>query len=504
MIGDTPDVQLPGGVRRALEAMRCNPERNWTVAGLAAVAGLSGRTLQRQFRTFLGKSPRCLLRDIRFACARRQLLQAPGETRVMDVAMNCGLPHFGRFSIEYQRRFGEAPSRTLKRQAVFASTLPSWPVHFAPGRNRPTIALLPIEAAPADDETARGITEELTTALGRAGFAIANHARPARYQLRGSLRGHAKQSSLTLRLIDTEAGRHLWAHRADGISSVPDEQLATRIAAALQPVLRLSEIDRARQKPDSDLDPHDLALRAMPGVLALDAGGNIHALELLERAMDRDPKHGLATALASWAHAQRIVYHFSHDPVADRARGLELARKGQALAEDSTVLAVLGNALTLLNELDAAEAVTRRALSLDGGSAWAWSRSGWIDLYKGNAPSAIERLTIALDLAPQDPLAFNSMVGIGCAHFTVGRYRNAAHWQLRALAEHPSAVWVHRTLCPALALGGAAPEASRSLSALRQHYPDLTLPELRLGMPPLPPESRDLIVEALQTAGLPG
>src|SRR4029453_6483947 len=123
------------------------------------------------------------------------------------------------------------------------------------------------------------------------------------------------------------------------------------------PLLRLAEIERARQKPDSDLDPHDLALRAMPGVLALDAGGNLRSLELLQRAMDRDPHHGLATALASWAHAQRIVYHFSHDPVAERARGLELARKGQALAEDATVLAILGNAFALLNELDAAEVV---------------------------------------------------------------------------------------------------------------------------------------------------
>ena len=48
------------------------------------------------------------------------------------------------------------------------------------------------------------------------------------------------------------------------------------------------------------------------------------------------------------------------------------------------MLAVLGNALTLLHELDAAELVIRKALAVDGGSAWAWSRSGWIDVYKGD------------------------------------------------------------------------------------------------------------------------
>lgn len=500
MISDTPNALLPRGVRRALEAMRHSPQCNWTVTALAAAAGSSGRTLQRQFRNFLGKSIRDVLTDIRFGCARRELLQCSLDARVMDIAMNCGILHFGRFSTEYRRRFGETPSQTMKRQAVLASTLVSLPTLFATSRNRPAIALLPIETTPEHDDAARGIADELTTALGRAGFAVASQPRLARYQLRGD----ARQSSLSLRLIDAEGGRHLWAHRVEGACTATAEQLAMRIATALQSVLRLAEIDRVRQMPVADLNPNDLALRAMPGVLALDAGGNIRSLELLERAMDRDPDHALATALAAWAHAQRIVYHFSNDPTAERARGLELARKGQALADDAAVLAILGNALTLLCELDAAEFVIRKALSLDGGSAWAWSRSGWIDLYNSNADSAIERLTIALDLAPQDPLAFNSMVGIGCAHFNVGRYRESARWQERALVEHPSAAWIHRTLCPAYVLGGATCEADRSLAALRRDYPDLTLSELQLGMPPLPQSYCDRIIDALQAAGLPG
>ena len=64
---------------------------------------------------------------------------------------------------------------------------------------------------------------------------------------------------------------------------------------------------------------------------------------------------------------------------------------------------MLGNALTLLHDVETADLVIRRALSVDGGSAWAWSRHGWIDLYKGEAESAIERFKIALDLAPDLP-----------------------------------------------------------------------------------------------------
>jgi hypothetical protein len=38
---------------------------------------------------------------------------------------------------------------------------------------------------------------------------------------------------------------------------------------------------------------------------------------------------------------------------------------------------------------------------------------------------------------------------------------------------------------------------------LRVRYPELTVSQLKLGMPPLPPLQRDLVVEALSEAGLP-
>jgi transcriptional regulator GlxA family with amidase domain len=48
---------LPRGVRRVLDAMHANVGRRWRISELASVAGVSSRTLQRQFSCFLGKSP---------------------------------------------------------------------------------------------------------------------------------------------------------------------------------------------------------------------------------------------------------------------------------------------------------------------------------------------------------------------------------------------------------------------------------------------------------------
>jgi AraC-like DNA-binding protein/tetratricopeptide (TPR) repeat protein len=504
VISNTPP--LPRGVRRALDAMRANVGRDWNVTDLAAVAGVSTRTLQRQFRVFLGKAPRATLRDVRFESARRELLRGLPDAKVTNVALRCGFPHCGRFSVEYRRRYGETPSQTLRRQAVFVGTLTSMPSLVVSRRDRPTIALGPIDTSPENSEIARSMADELATALTRAGVSVTNQPGLARYRLTGMIRRSDRQTRLTFRLIDAEIGRHLSAYRCDGAlgdDAAPDEHLATRIVAALQPCLRLAEIDRASRKRDADLSPHDLALRAMPCVLSLNANGNTQALDLLERAMERDPDHALATALAAWAYGQRVVYHFAASPDEDRARSAELARRAQNLAGDATVLAVLGNALTLLHDVDGADQVISKALSIDGGSSWAWSRSGWIDVYSGDAESAIERFKIALDLAPNDCLAFNSMVGIGCAHFEAGRYLEAADWQQRALEEHPSATWIHRTMCPAYVLGGAESEAHRSVTALREVYPELTVSEVQQGLPPMTQLYCDRMFNALHSVGLP-
>jgi tetratricopeptide (TPR) repeat protein len=349
-----------------------------------------------------------MLPDISFERARRELVQGSRGAKVMDISLRSGCPHSGRFSVEYRRRYGETPSQTLKRQTVFVAALAAMPSSFVPFRDGPTVALSQIEAAAEHLEIAANLADDLALALTRAGISVRRQARSARYHLIGAIRGSGRQTRLIFRLIDNETGHQLWAHRSDGIlGDAAEEHLATRVAAALQPCLRLAEIDHVLRKPVTDLCPDDLALRAMPGVLSLDAGGNSRALELLNSALEQDPKHALATALAAWAHIQRVIYHFSAEPQQERARSIELAQKARALSGDATVLAVLGNALTLLNELDTADLVIRKALLLDGGSAWAWSRSGWIDAYRGDPESAIERFKIALDLAPQDPLAFN-------------------------------------------------------------------------------------------------
>jgi hypothetical protein len=52
-------------------------------------------------------------------------------------------------------------------------------------------------------------------------------------------------------------------------------------------------------------------------------------------------------------------------------------------------------------------------------------------------------------------------------------------------------------------LVGAKSEARRSVTALREHYPELTMTEVQRGFPPMPQAYRELVFDALHTIGLP-
>ncbi|WP_229071324.1 AraC family transcriptional regulator [Actinoplanes sp. DH11] len=106
----------PRAVARAVEAVHEEPERAFTVADLAAIAGLSVRSLQEGFRRHVGCAPMAYLQQIRLTRAREALLDGdPARITVAAVAHRWGFAHLGRFASAYRERFGESPSETLRQ-----------------------------------------------------------------------------------------------------------------------------------------------------------------------------------------------------------------------------------------------------------------------------------------------------------------------------------------------------------------------------------------------------
>lgn len=85
-----------------------------TLSDLEAWSGRSARTLQIVFQKRFGIGPMQWVRDQRLELVRSKLLSAAPDTTVRQVAISCGLPRMATLIPEYQSRFGELPSDTLR------------------------------------------------------------------------------------------------------------------------------------------------------------------------------------------------------------------------------------------------------------------------------------------------------------------------------------------------------------------------------------------------------
>jgi AraC-like DNA-binding protein len=106
----------PHFVRRAEDYLRHHYAEAVTVEQLAAVAGVSVRTLFSGFRDFRDVTPMAYLRRVRLDKARQALQngEARGAAGVTKVALDCGFSHLGRFAAQYRAQFGELPSQTAR------------------------------------------------------------------------------------------------------------------------------------------------------------------------------------------------------------------------------------------------------------------------------------------------------------------------------------------------------------------------------------------------------
>lgn len=90
-------------LRRMLESA---PERDYTLAGLAAQAAMSPSSLRSKFRQAYGCTVFDYLRDCRLDLARRYLLEGHS---VQQAAWKAGYQHPTNFSTAFRRRFGLSP-----------------------------------------------------------------------------------------------------------------------------------------------------------------------------------------------------------------------------------------------------------------------------------------------------------------------------------------------------------------------------------------------------------
>jgi adenylate cyclase len=387
--------------------------------------------------------------------------------------------------------------------------------------DKPSIAVLPFANMSGDPEQeyfVDGMVEEIITALSRIRwlFVIARNSSftykgqavdvnqvgrelGVRYVLEGSVRKAGNRVRITGQLIDTATGAHLWADRFDG--SLEDvfelqDKVATSVAGIIEPTLQAAETTRSANRPTGDLTAYDLYLRAYAMVLS-STRQIPEALRLLEQAIARDPGYGPALAWAAYCCFRLLRDGRSEEPVADRRKGADFARRALEVAgDDPGVLVNAAFALAYFGEdIGAMIVLVDRALAFNPNFARGWSISGSLRVWAGQADIAIEHVEAALRLSPRARVA-NSFSVIGRAHFFARRFNEAVPKLLLAIQEDPSNPHPYRALAATYAHMGRLDDAREIVERLRALTP-VVLPGL---VPYRNPEHRELFLSGLRLA----
>jgi TolB-like protein/class 3 adenylate cyclase len=395
--------------------------------------------------------------------------------------------------------------------------------------DKPSIAVLPFQNMSSDPEQeyfADGMVEEIITALSRIRwlFVIARNSSftykskavdvkqvgrelGVRYILEGSVRKAGNRVRITPQLIDTTTNAHIWVGRFDGVLDdifELQDQVASKVAGAIEPRLRLSEIERATRKPTKSLDAYDLYLRALAQFHKYSKETLYEAVALLERALAIDPSYVPAAAMIGFCRAVQKGRDWGSPSDAEIEDGLRFARQALAAGKDDPDALWMGGwtIAYLGGETSHGARAIERALAFNPNSALAWMASGYVSCYRNQPGPAIEAFEHAIRLSPFDQHSWDFAAGLGLAHLLERRYDKAIEWAERSLRELPYFAPMIRLMVVCCAHLGRFAEAHAWLERLLALQPGLTIAKLKASVA-YSPEHQSIRVEGFRKAGLP-
>lgn len=315
--------------------------------------------------------------------------------------------------------------------AIHTSRMPSAPTH------EHSIAVLYFDnlSGMKEDEYLRdGITEDITTELSKIrrlktfsrAVVLAYRDKPvtagqvgnelgASYVLTGSLRRAGNRLRINAQLVDTATDFPIWSERYDremeDVFEVQDE-IASKIAAALRITLSPQEQQALKAKPTENLQAYDLYLRGRNYARRVGRQDMLFALQMFENAVALDPNFALAHAGLANVCAE-YYWHFE--------------RNQQWLSR-----AVASTEVAIAKGVDAPEVKLAEA---------------WVDYAEARYEKAINTVRAALAI---DPDVDGGYYLLGRALFEAGRYQEIVDMMDTALAHagenYNTAMPIHNAL----------------------------------------------------------
>ena len=353
-----------------------------------------------------------------------------------------------------------------------------------PHPEKPSIAVLPLQnlsGDPAQDYFSDGITEDIITELSRfrSLFVVARNSSfslrskkvdttevgrrlGVRYVVEGSVRKADKWVRVTIQLVDTASGNHLWGERYDreleDIFVVQDE-ITRAVVSTLPERLEDAGRDLAKRKRTLNFTAYDLVLLGNERWRRLTRKDLVEALSHFRGAVALDPLYARAHANIAWTHVCSVFLEAAAETSLDEAlRHIEMALDiddGDAWSHG-----VFGQLLFLLKKDDEAEIHFKRALALNPNDADVAAIFANILVYWGRWRESLTWIDTAKRLNPLPPNLYHWYHAL--ALYSGREYEQA----IRVLKEMRSLDrWSHGLLAACYAQIGRPDDARSELDA---------------------------------------
>lgn len=338
----------------------------------------------------------------------------------------------------------------------------------------PSIAVLPFADMSRERDQGYfcdGIAEEIINALCRVrGLRVASRTGSFQFKgtaadlreianklrvetvLEGSVRKSDHRLRITVQLIDSARGFHLWSESYDrelrDIFGIQQE-IAHNVVRALRVTLTPREKGALAEIPTSQVQAYDYYLKGRSFYYRYGRHDIEFALQLFSRAIELDP--GYALAHAGSADCWSYIYLYAERKDSVRRQAEAAGRRAVELAPESAqAQASLAVALSLGDAKDEARTAFERAIELDPTLFEAWYFYARQAFAAGDLPKAASLYEEAMRVRPED---FYSPLLIGPVYDKLGRPEDARAARERGLALAERHIDLHPDDARALYMG---------------------------------------------------
>jgi adenylate cyclase len=143
--------------------------------------------------------------------------------------------------------------------------------------------------------------------------------------------------------------------------------------------------------------------------------GVAEGLRLAHRALELDPRFGLAAALAGVRHMHNVSLGYAIDPQFDRKEAVRLLRLALSIddSDPETLALACVTSVFMVGDYESEIEMADRAVALNPNSYLAWTNRGWVYNIAGLPEEAVRSFERAMRMSPVDPALHRSFAGMG-------------------------------------------------------------------------------------------